>query len=108
MNLILCLYFCVVSIGYSIGYGVLKDPTDGSKIFSVFFNFFGVIIISGYVTLMIRMCVDGKADWRLNALRAIQEREMVTAYLSIKSLAMTPITKISRYTLNDRCLKTSM
>ena len=70
-------FYYAVSIGYSIGYGVLHEPNDFSKIFSVTFNLFGVLIVGAYLSLILKWSFDAKADWRLNALRSIQESKTV-------------------------------
>ena len=57
-----------MSIGYSIGYGVLHDPDDGSKFFSIVHNFIGTVIITAWVSFFVRWTIDKKKNWKVSAL----------------------------------------
>ena len=54
-------------IGYSIGYGILHDPDDASRLFSIWHNLCGCLMINGYVATILRWSLDKKPDWRILA-----------------------------------------
>jgi hypothetical protein len=66
-------YACV--IGHSIGYGVLKDPDDGSYYFTILYNLCGVFITSGYVALMLRWMTEGQSGWKVTAAKRLKAKD---------------------------------
>jgi len=66
-----------VSVGYSIGFGVLHEKLEDNMIFSTFFNMVGIVINCGFLALMIRWLTSAKKDWRLNALHSLSEKPSV-------------------------------
>lgn len=66
-------YACV--IGHSIGYGVLKDPDDGSYYFTILFNLCGVLITSGYVALMLRWATEWQSGWKVTAIQRLKAKD---------------------------------
>ncbi len=57
-------YFCVVTLG-TVGYGDITPTTDAGKIFTIFYIFIGIGLLSGFVILLaersglIRISKDG-------------------------------------------------
>jgi len=66
-------------VGYSIGYGVLHDPDDASRVFSMWHNFCGCVMTAGYVALILRWSVNKKPDWRVAAVKSSQSPGGVTS-----------------------------
>ncbi len=56
-------FYYSVNVGYSIGWGVLHEPKDGSKLFSTVFLLIGATAISGWLAYFIEHTIDHKDKW---------------------------------------------